>query len=177
MSKKQNNLISLEKHSQPVVNTPVSKSLLYQREDGTVVQCYVDSEEQEKEWRDEILAETPNAVIVEQQGHGVPFEQDDKLCAYWDAYKIDDTKQCVDVDMEAARDVRLTNLRGIRSDTFEILDKDVIVALGRGKQSDVNIIEKQKQKLRDLPERVAPALKKAKTLKDLNDIVPPELYA
>ena len=176
MSKKQNNLISLEKHSQPVVNTPVSKSLLYQREDGTVVQCYVDSEEQEKEWRDEILAETPNAVIVEQQGHGMPV-QDDQLASYWSAYEIDEDKEDVVVNIETARDVRLTNLRGIRAETLKILDKDFIVALGQGRQSDIDLIEKQKQKLRDLPERVAPALKRAKSLQDLNDILPPELYA
>tara|TARA_Y100000310_G_C20505812_1_gene726355 strand:+ start:70 stop:555 length:486 start_codon:yes stop_codon:yes gene_type:complete len=153
------------------------KSLMYQRDDGTFIQVYIFDFAQEKKVRKRIHEEFPNATIIEQSGHGLPMFEEDAIGAYWDAYEINKKTKKPTVSMKVAREVRLNQLRACREETFKVLDQDVLVALGKGKQSNVDTIEKQKQKLRDLPQRVKSGLSKSKTLSDLDDILPPELYA
>lgn len=100
--------------------------------------------------------------------------KEDPNMVFLGAWNID-SKDKLSVDMVKARDIHLDHIREGRNDRLNELDKEAIIALGKNDKKSLKDVESRKQILRDLPSSIVSSLKKAKTPRDLANIVPPEI--
>jgi len=97
---------------------------------------------------------------------------DDKDGAYFEAWRIGDDGS-ISVDFEAAKTIRLETLRKRRNGLFKGLDQQQFRAYCSKDEKLIGLIEEEKDRLRDCPERID--WDSCKTVKELNFIMPPEL--
>lgn len=97
---------------------------------------------------------------------------EDKSGTYFEAWRISDDGEVI-VDLEAAKEVRLTALRKRRDDLFRNLDSLQFRAFCSGDDTARDRIEEEKNRLRDFTDRIDWDV--VKTVSDLNHVLPPEL--
>lgn len=78
------------------------------------------------------------------------------------------------VDMAKAREEHRAILRRERAPMLDQLDRDWMRAAGQKKQADADAIEGRRQRLRDAPAALAPAIEAATSLEELKAITLPE---
>jgi len=79
----------------------------------------------------------------------------------------------VEVDFEAAKQIKMNELRGLRNAALKALDVDYVRADEKGDVSAKKIISDKKQQLRDLPQQES--FIGVDTLEQLKDYTPPIL--
>lgn len=89
------------------------------------------------------------------------------------AWTDDNNTDTVDVDMEKARNIQMTNIRKVRNEKLQALDIATMKALSLGDSEQATDIESQKQVLRDIPQTFD--LSVYETPEDLKEAMPEEL--
>lgn len=103
--------------------------------------------------------------------NGEPVEGDPEG-TYFDAWEMDSEGK-VTVNLEKAKDIRMSYLRQRRAALFESLDQRQFQFYCSKDEEKIEEIEKVKQELRDFPEKIN--WKVISTLQDINHILPPRL--
>lgn len=91
------------------------------------------------------------------------------------AWKQTADLQGVEVDMPKAREIHMEKIRRVRDEKFAPLDQDWMKAMGQKDQTEADLVEAKRQKLRNIPQIVQSDVDVAKTPEDLKAIWPPEL--
>lgn len=68
------------------------------------------------------------------------------------AWTDDNETPSVDVDMDKARPIHMDNLRITRNKKLKALDVDNLIAVSTGDMEQAEVINSQKQELRDIPQ-------------------------
>lgn len=89
-----------------------------------------------------------------------------------DAWRLDKSAGRITVDMPAARNVHLANLRAERNAKLQAADLDFVKALEKGDPQAQAAVAQRKAELRDMPETIAPELDKAATLSAIKAVRP-----
>ena len=82
------------------------------------------------------------------------------------AWNFDDRNKCVMIEVETCKTIHIDKLRYTRNKKLKELDTETVKAVGRGDDKKRDQIEREKQKLRDMPETMK---------KDLCQINDPDL--
>lgn len=78
----------------------------------------------------------------------------------------------VDVHLDRAKAIHLTNLRLNRNDKLNKLDKEYMLALEHGLQDRTKQIANKKQKLRDMPIQASQEMIKISSVEELEQYIP-----
>tara|TARA_R110002020_G_scaffold59993_2_gene163058 strand:+ start:684 stop:1169 length:486 start_codon:yes stop_codon:yes gene_type:complete len=156
------------------------KKILVKDGEGNICECLIGDHNDDVEAEiDHVLSTIgcgKNAPRLEVELDAVVNDQD-PAGNFQGAWEFDDDKNptSVVINVDKAKPIKVEWIRQLRNSTLQVLDKDVIIALGKGDKNAVEKIETKKQKLRDIPKDILPAVNKCKTLQQLQEIVPPEL--
>ncbi len=101
----------------------------------------------------------------------VPAKNDDR--DFREAWVVN--AGAIEVDLARARPVHLARLRERRNRALEQLDGRELKAMSEADATELAAVRLRKQRLRDLPTRVAAALAAAKTPAELRAVTAPEL--
>lgn len=83
------------------------------------------------------------------------------------------TKKGIDIDMEKARQMHLERIRKVRNSKWPDFDNRYTIAQRDGE--DLKKLEKERKTLKNIPQKIEPLIKKAKTPEELIQIWPKEL--
>lgn len=115
------------------------------------------------------------ATLESGQGKGVevfpPYFEDKAAYIYQNAWHVKDKK--IQLDLQKAKKQHLELLKKVRDNKFKELDKEQLIALGKGDQNAVDEIENIKNELRDFPNHIN--WDNIKNLYDLTHTFPPAL--